>query len=313
MAFRSLSACLCFALLLLVQPARANDAAAAEALFRSARKAAERGDWVTACDRFEESKRLEPAPGTVLNLARCREKLGQVASAWKSYEEAAQRLSSGDERAVFARKRAQELSARVPRVILIAPDTEKEVLVSVRGVRYSSATFGVPLPLDPGKVTIVVRAAGHEDSTFETRIEEGQTLEHQLTVGIALEPGQDDTQEPEGDQGNSSPSTARRPGAKVMLGIGGAGVAVGIFGAVWAAREQGPFRENCDDLGRCNQTGADAAARGRRAVIVLGAGSAVAAIGLSVGTYLLVKPEPQTAVGFSPVLGGGILQVRRSL
>jgi tetratricopeptide (TPR) repeat protein len=228
MALRFLPLCLGFALLFSTQPCSAEDTAAAEALFRSARKAAERGDWVTACDRFEESKRLEPAPGTVLNLARCREKLGQIASAWKSYEEAAQRLPEGDERAAFARQRAQELSPRVPRVVLTAPETDEQISVTMRGVEYSSATFGVPLPLDPGKLTIVVRAKGREDSTFEAKIKEGETLEHQLTLGLVLKPGQDNAPEQGGGPefgGRPNGERDARPHSPGSRGLRAPGVA----------------------------------------------------------------------------------------
>ena len=106
-------------------PCQAQDSAAAEALFRSAREAAETGDWVTACDRFEESKRLEPAPGTVLNLARCREQLGQIASAWKSYMEASQRLPEADSRQEFARRKARELKPLIPEIIFHPPQADE--------------------------------------------------------------------------------------------------------------------------------------------------------------------------------------------
>src|SRR5262245_1711819 len=59
-----------------------RDLAAAEALFREARAAMQSGDFDAACAKFEESERLDKAPGTVLNLAECEEKRGRVATAW---------------------------------------------------------------------------------------------------------------------------------------------------------------------------------------------------------------------------------------
>jgi hypothetical protein len=64
-----------------VTRAASADSAAAEALFREGRDAAKHGDLETACADFAESQRLDPAPGTLLNLAECEEKLGRVASA----------------------------------------------------------------------------------------------------------------------------------------------------------------------------------------------------------------------------------------
>jgi hypothetical protein len=305
-----LSFVICVSLLVCSNAAHASDTAAAETLFRSAREAAERGDWVTACDRFEESKRIEPAPGTVLNLARCREELGQVASAWKSYEEAAERLPAGDERAAFARARAEELAPRVPHVTLIAPETDEEFSVSIRGAEYSKATFGVPLPFDPGKLAITVRAPGRADSVFRTSLEEGESLEHRIQLGARAKTG--DGESPASDEEARSGSGTRTAGI-VLLSVGAAGVVTGTVGAILAAKEQAIVKDNCDEEGRCNRTGSDAAARGRTAVYLLSGGAAVAAIGLGLGTYLVLRPAPKTQVAFSPVWGGGMLELRRSL
>ncbi|MFO0567610.1 MAG: hypothetical protein U0263_18270 [Polyangiaceae bacterium] len=58
--------------------AQGRDATAAEALFNAGRDAVKAGDYPTACAKFRESNRLDPAPGTVLNLADCEEHLGHV-------------------------------------------------------------------------------------------------------------------------------------------------------------------------------------------------------------------------------------------
>src|SRR5260221_7405355 len=86
-----------------------RDPAAAEALFRAGRAAADKGDYVTACPKFEESNRLDPEVGTVFNLADCDEHLGKVASAWQLFKEVAQRLSPADERVSIATSRAAAL------------------------------------------------------------------------------------------------------------------------------------------------------------------------------------------------------------
>lgn len=292
-------------------PAHAQDTAAAEALFRSAREAAEQGDWVTACDRFEESKRLEPAPGTVLNLARCRENLGQIASAWKSYTEAAQRLPVQDERHEFAKKKSLELEARVPHLILHAPETETEMVVTIDGTELSSASFGVALPFDPGTLEVVVRAPGHEESRAELVLEEGEEVTHQLALGPRSSRA--------GEGGSSLGASEKQPsqisGKKSALPffiVGGVGAAAAIGGGVWAAVELKTVKDekNCLDK-RCSDVGADAAARGRVAVYLVGAGAALAAGGFGVGAYLTAKKESQ--VGVSPLPGGGAVFWRTEL
>ena len=77
--------------LLLAAPsvlAQGRDPAAAEALFTEGRKAFDAGDYRIACARFAESQRLDPAVGTLINLAACNEKLDNLALAWETWQQA---------------------------------------------------------------------------------------------------------------------------------------------------------------------------------------------------------------------------------
>lgn len=306
------SACVLLFGATLVPAAYAQDTAAAEALFRSARQAADQGDWVTACDRFEESKRLEPAPGTVLNLARCREALGQVASAWKSYNEAAQRLPVGDERHDFARKKSLELEARVPHLTLDAPETTVEIVVTIDGTRLSSASFGVPLPFDPGELNIVVQADGHENNATEVALAEGDDVRHQLKLGPTSAGSRS---EASGDRAFEGESFARKQkkASVPFFVLGGVGAAAAVSGGIWAGIEHPKVKDekNCVE-GFCKDFGADAAARGRIAVYLLGAGSVLAVGGVGVGAYFLAK-EKEATVSLTPLPGGGAVFWRTDL
>src|SRR5687768_16841895 len=87
-------------------PVFARDPAAAEALYRAGRDSAKKGDWDKACSQFAESQRLDPAPGTLLNLADCEERRGLIASAWSHYTEASTQFKPGDTRTKFSKERA---------------------------------------------------------------------------------------------------------------------------------------------------------------------------------------------------------------
>src|SRR4051812_11420178 len=106
---------LMIALLAAAGPAHAQEAAA-DALFDSARTALAKGDFERACEQFRASDKLDPAPGTELNLADCEEKRGRLASAWELFRTVEEKLSANDERLPVAHGRALALEARVPRL-----------------------------------------------------------------------------------------------------------------------------------------------------------------------------------------------------
>src|SRR3954471_558336 len=85
-----------------------SNKASAEALFNEGRRLVQVGQLAQACQKFAASEKLEPAVGTLLNLASCNERQGRIASAWANYRDAAG-LAKGrgeNDRQDFAAKRA---------------------------------------------------------------------------------------------------------------------------------------------------------------------------------------------------------------
>jgi len=283
--------------------AQEQAAAAAEALFRSAQDAAKEGDWETACRRFTESNRLDPAPGTVLNLARCHEELGHQASAWKYYQEAAEKLPAGDRRTEYAEQKAVELEGLVPTVLFDPPAdvSPADFKLTVNGASYSAAMLNVAIPFDAGQVQVLVEADGREPVKTTLDLSEGQELTYAIHLGELSTSLHKEKVAP------TDAARKRRTWGIAALSLGGVGAATAIFGATWAAIEL-PVATDPDHCsgGFCDEQGASASKRGRTAVVLLGAGAAVAAIGLSVGTVLLVKKD-ENALALKPVPGGGML------
>lgn len=166
-------------------PTPSTDAArsaAAEALFESGHEAMTAGDYDTACSRFAESNRLDPAVGSLLNLAACEEKRGRFATSWQLFKRVMNDLPPGDDRYPIAQRRASALRPRVPHVTLkLASDAPKQTTVKYGEVVLGQASFEVPLPLDPGEHKLLVWAPEREPRSYTVVLKEGET--EVLTVG----------------------------------------------------------------------------------------------------------------------------------
>jgi hypothetical protein len=141
-----------------------SDQAAAEALFKQARDLMASGQYAEACPKLAESERLDPAPGTMLNLATCYERNGQVASAWVTFKEAATAARKADQtdRARLATEKAAALEPSLPTLTIVVPPASDLPDLEVRrdGEVVGRAEWGAPIPLDPGPHAIEARAAG---------------------------------------------------------------------------------------------------------------------------------------------------------
>lgn len=153
------------------QPAGAQ----AEVLFREGRDLMAAGKTAEACASFEQSQKLDPVVTTLLNLAACREKLGQLATAWGLFLEVERQTRSANDRASeqlhkVARDRAAKLEPRVPKLTISVPDRSKldglEILRNNENV--SSVMWNRALPVDGGTYTITARAPGTNE--WSTRV-----------------------------------------------------------------------------------------------------------------------------------------------
>jgi len=279
-----------------VAAAQASDPAAAEALFREGRTAAEAKNYQLACQKFHESHRLDPAPGTLLNIADCEEKLGHIATAWTLYQEVAQKLPERDERHAIAIARSAALEPRVPKLsIRLTPDAPSDSRVRRDGVELKAASLDTPLPVDPGKHEIVVDAPGHARSKVELQIAERDLKRVSVGPGAVLPPS-------EGPATKTSSSSGARSAGYVLAGIGIVGIGVGTVTGLMVLSKKSTVDDNCNAQKRCNQTGVDAADSGKSLGTISGVGFIVGAVALGAGAYLVLSSKEQqpTEVGIGP-------------
>jgi hypothetical protein len=149
--------------------------AAAQALFEEAQRAVTAGDYEQACPKFKASYQLDPAGGTLLNLADCLEKQGRTASAWSAFKDAlvvAQR-DGRSERVEYAQQHIRALEAKLSYLTVEVPASSSvgQLSVQVDGTPLAAAAWGTALPVDPGEHLLRAEAPGFEP------------LEQKLTIG----------------------------------------------------------------------------------------------------------------------------------
>ena len=186
---------LCAVLMIAPQVHAAGDseggAAAAESLFQEGRKLMEAKRYGDACPKFAASQRIAPAIGTLLNLADCYEKNGQLASAWAKFHEAiafAQRLGRAD-REQTARDRAEKLERRLIKLSIVSESSSIDVKLD--GNPIDPSVLGTAIPVDPGKHTIEASAKGKKP--FSTTIE---VTDKAKSPSVAIPALEDEPNEP---------------------------------------------------------------------------------------------------------------------
>ena len=166
--------------------ARADDhpIISAETLFREGRHAADLGNFAVACEKFEASHRLEPAPGTLLNLADCEETRGQLTRAWRDFLALADALPENDERKTVALERARNLERTMPRLRVRLAHTSDTARVYRDGVELGEMTLGVALPVDPGRHFVIVREGGYREQGYTVYVRRGEERDLQVEHGV---------------------------------------------------------------------------------------------------------------------------------
>src|SRR5688572_17527836 len=157
MGSRALALLLWLALVLGAPAVRADRFADAEALFKAAKQLEKDGKLAEACPKYEASYKLDEQLGTLMNLANCYELQGRVATAWArwiaAYEWAKR---EGDERLPYVEERQRKLEPRLPKLELEVVNPVAGLTVRRGDSDLNEASWGVPVPVDPGFVTVTV-------------------------------------------------------------------------------------------------------------------------------------------------------------
>jgi len=295
-----------------------------------------RGELQLACAEFAESQRLDPAPGTLLNLAKCEEKQHKVASAHAHVTEALRTLPKGDPREPYAKKQLADLDDRAPRLTIFLAEGDAPVNDVQVTCDDAEIALGAPLRLNPGMHVVVVRAEGHDPTREALTLAEHESVPLVVRVGPRTAPPPAPPPPVPAPLAPPIPKTA--PPARVVppppaprsapmaslraedgpssrpkwatgfMIVGGLTVATGIVTGVMVGSAADTYKQNCTSAG-CYAAGLDAASRGRTlevlSPVTLGAGGLLFALGF----YLAVTPTQSkgpSRPALAPIVGPGL-------
>lgn len=210
----------------------------ADELFEEGRKLLSEGDQnaAAACAKFDEAIKLDPeAPGTMLNLGLCNEKLSKYHTALVWFRKAQNRASETNlpEYENAAKQHTVDLAGKVATIKIgfatSAPDGTK---VRIDNQEIAPSDY-LAAEVDPGDHTLVAGAPGYKIFTQQFTVvgRGGQTINVDLVQGdnsVVVDPG------------------AGRRKAAIITAIGGGGLLVGSLIVSLYAKSQ---YKKCADNG----------------------------------------------------------------
>ena len=156
--------------LLLALTATAAAEPTADEYFKHGRELLKSHKYADACVQFEHSQQLDPAIGTLYNIAQCDAEIGKLATALAAYRDVIAHDTNAKRRKA-ATAAAKKLEPRVPRLIVKADDG---VDLAIDGAKVAA---DATTPVDLGKHEITAQQAGHQEFHKTVAIsDEGQTV-----------------------------------------------------------------------------------------------------------------------------------------
>lgn len=290
----------------------AQSVAAAESLFQAGKGLMAQNKFDEACPKFAESYRLNPLPGTSLNLANCYKQSGKTASAWAQFREAsfqARKNNQADREAAAT----QEAAALEPNLSKLQINAEQTPGLVIRrdNQEVGSGALGTAIPVDPGPHTIEATAPGY--SVWSTSVVIGKLKDTKTITIPVLSKNAETPSVATGPTGATGPNKSLRTVSYVVGGVGVAGLVVGTVFGLHAGSQWRAAQKTCADPVKGESCSADGVQLGKDAggsATLSTLGFVIGGAGLLTGTILWLRFAPPRApvssVAITPALGPGI-------
>jgi len=261
------------------------------------------GRYDEACPKFAESERLDPAAGTLLNLAVCHEKQGKTATAWAEYNDVigASRKDGNTERQRIALQRIQELEPRLCHLSIVSADPAMGHILSVKvdGVTLGKAALGAPIPINPGTHVLEVEALGAKpwSGTIKLAGDGASSVVTVLAGADHLEPS-----DKRGSARNDPRSMADDGRKRLAIVLGATGVAALGAGVYFGLRTKDEWDErNAHCASGCDATAVAASKSAQTLAIVTDTAFGVALVGIGLATYFALTSGTPRSSSSAPV------------
>lgn len=256
---------------------RETERGAAEALFTEARELMSQGKFAHACPKLASSYQLDPGLGTLLNLGLCYKSVGQIASAWSTFREAAMlsRRNGEAAREAVARQEAEALLPRIGKLrLVLEPELVRTPGLEVRldGTLMPIGALTTPLPVDAGAHTI--QASAPDKRLWEGKItsRDAAIVSLRLPALANLPVSRKPSMPAETNSGATQRVTALAVGSLGTVSLGVAG-----FFALSAQSNYSDSNSLCKKSNICSSEGAqlreNAASKSTMASVFAGAGA----------------------------------------
>ncbi len=261
---------------------------------------------------------LDATSRALLNLSDCEKQLGDLVAAQGHAAQGRElaRQKSDAELVGIADEQLAEIDRRLPRLtIRLAKCAPRDCSVVRDGMAVDASTLGAAVPVNPGAHIVTIAARGRAQRRFDVTLDEGVRRELEVEPGpkTGLEPvaSADTSARPAPEAASPHETEEKGPPARVpayvVLGLGAAGLVVGIATGVVAGSKHGALANECDSQGNCppSAQGDIDAFHSMRTVSTVA--YVVGAVGLVAGGVLwLTAPSPHPAHASAQVwLGPG--------
>jgi hypothetical protein len=267
----------------------------------------ETGKVHLACEAFTESQALDPALGTLLNLAVCHQREGKIASSWREFRTAAALATSRHEgdRSQFATEQADALEPTLPQIVVKVPPGLRSPAVRIDGKEVNEQTWTAETPIDPGDHEIAVSAIGKKNfvTTFTVTaspivrtvsVPEMEDANPMTPPPIAMK---ERSEEP-------APSNTRRTASFVAGGAAIVALGVGAYFGVSTLSKVKDSDAHCTE-NMCDSAGLSFRNDAKSTATASDVGFAASVLFAGAAAYLFVTSSPDSKIAVGAAMNNG--------